>query len=170
MPGVSLSLKLDEALEKFATPLWIAFFTVAAVVQPPSDQIPHWLISTVVWIVRHLLPLPLDRSSTSPVLPVLITAGITGIFSAAYGIALFFFALILRAYMTPPWISWLGTVLLLSIGIGFVSMGALGLCKIPLLHTMAIQDPLPSLNLFWEIGFFLYGLWWLQLYEVVEKR
>jgi hypothetical protein len=170
MAGFSLSLKLDEALEKFATPLWIAFFTVAAVVQPPSDHIPDWLIATVAWIVRHVLPLPLDPSSASPVLTVLITAGITGVFAAAYGIFLFFFVLMLRALMTHAWINWLGTVLLLSIGIGFISMGALALCKVPLLHTMAIQDPLPSLNLFWEIGFFLYGVWWLQLYEVVENR
>jgi hypothetical protein len=82
MAGVSLSLKLDEALEKFATPLWIAFFTVASVVQPPSNHVPDWIIATVAWIVRHVLPLPLDASSTSPVLTVLITAGITGVFCA----------------------------------------------------------------------------------------
>ena len=170
MPGVSLSLKLDEALEKFATPLWIAFFTVAAVVQPTSDRVPDWLITTVAWIVRHMLPLPIDRSSTSPVLTVLITAAITGVFSAAYGISLFFLVLMLRGLMTASWINWFGTLLLLSIGIAFISMGALALCKVPLLHSMAIQDPLPSLNVFWEIGFFLYGLWWLQLYKVLERK
>jgi hypothetical protein len=169
MPGISLSLKVDEALEKLAAPLWIAFFAVAAVVQPPSYHIPDWLIATVAWIVRRL-PLPIDRSSTSPVLTVLITAGITGVFCAAYGLFLFFLIMILRLYMTHPRIHWLGSILQLSIGIGFISMGALALCKIPLLHSMAVQDPLPSLTLFWEIGVLLYGIWWLQLYELVEKR
>jgi hypothetical protein len=170
--GFSFSLKPDEALEKFAAPLWIAFFTVAAIVQPAPWHIPCWLIATFERIIR-LVPSPIDRSSPSPVLTVLITAALTGVFCATYGWLLFYVVLMLRtSFMnaSASWINWLGTALLLSFGIGFISMGSLALCKIPLLHSMAIQDPLPSLNLLWEIGLFIYGVWWLQLYEVVEQK
>jgi hypothetical protein len=42
-------------------------------------------------------------------------------------------------------------------------MGGLALCKIPALQNFAVHDPLPSLNVFWEIGFFTFGLTWLQM-------
>jgi hypothetical protein len=45
----------------------------------------------------------------------------------------------------------------------FIAMGALALCKIPALQSAVLYDPVPSLNLSWELGFFTYGLWCLAV-------
>jgi hypothetical protein len=60
------------------------------------------------------------------------------------------------------WIEILANILLLALGFSFLSIGALALLKI---HGLGIRDPAPSLNLFWELAFFAYGIWWMQTRE-----
>jgi hypothetical protein len=59
-------------------------------------------------------------------------------------------------------IEFVANILLLALGFSFLSIGALALLKI---HGLGIRDPVPSLNLFWELAFFAYGIWWMQTHE-----
>jgi hypothetical protein len=47
--------------------------------------------------------------------------------------------------------------------LAFISMGTLALCKSSALQSAVLYDPVPSLNLFWELGFVTYGLWCLAV-------
>ncbi len=153
----SFSLKDLETLEKFATKLCIPLLAVASVLQPPGEhRLPLWLISTGEWIVL--------RGDHSLTISTLVMAVLwTAVWAA---VCTFFFFLIWLARLAVnghSWAEWLEPILLPFVGSAFLTMGALGLCKIPALHAFGVQDPLPSLNIFWEVGSLTSGLWCMQI-------
>ena len=151
------SFKDVEVLEKFATKLCVPFFAVASVLQPPDGAtIPHWLVAIMATIVKA----PRD----SPTAAVLIATAIWSLIWAVCCTLFLWFMWGIRILVIGySWVEWLGPVLLPASGLIFISMGALALCKIPTLQTFAVHDPLPSLNVFWEVGLFTFGLWCIQL-------
>lgn len=157
----AFSVKDLEIVEKYATKLCVAFFALASVLQPPNrNTFPHWLIATLVRLAEILFP----SQDSSQTLWVLITVALWSLLWALVCSAFLWILWGIRiAVIGYPLVEWLRPVLLPFVGLAFISMGALALCKIPTVQAFAIHDPLPSLNIFWEAGLFTYGLWCLQL-------
>jgi hypothetical protein len=144
-----LSLKDLEVLEKYTAKLFVASFAITSVLQP-------------------LFTLPPDKGPTS----VLGKAAIGGILGAiAYVVPIeviwrFLYTLVtsrsrvLRDLSEP-----LALLVLLGCGLACLGMGALALCKFSGLESVKVGDPLPSVNFFWELVLFAYGLRLLQTYE-----
>src|SRR4029077_6195080 len=137
-------LKDLEILERFAARLCVAFFSVASVLQCPfaCSILPEsvWGRAAcwgVIWGAFCFLSIEVGRESPSKLFLFEV-----GEFKVGKALA----DLLVR-------------VLFPAFAFACFSIGALALCKIPSLQTV---DPLPSLNLFWELGFFMYGLWCFQ--------
>lgn len=157
------SLKDLEVLEKFATKLCVPLFAVASVLQPPeAGLMPRWTVASLSWLVTSVFP----SHAGSLAIAVLATAALWGLFWAGCCILLLWVLLWIGLFLIDySWLDWLRPLLLPGASIAFISMGTLALCKIPALQGFGIRDPVPQLQLFWELGFFTYGLWCGQVSE-----
>ena len=155
------SLRDFETLEKFAAKLCVPLFAAASVLQPPLEHgLPDWLTSAVVLVFKWLFRVNGDV----PPLSILIGAGLWGLIWAGICSAFLWFLWAAGLLVIGhTWAEWLRPVLLPTTGLFFMSMGTLAICKIPALHVLAVNDPVPSLNLLWELGLFTFGLWCMQL-------
>lgn len=109
------------------------------------------LIALVVSFLRWVPPWSFDlfEDGSAGLIGLIRSAAIRRVLRVLIGVAL----LLLNAF--APFLP-------LFLAVSLISIGALALCKLP---EIGVRDPLPSVNLFWELGCFAYGLWWLEIHE-----
>jgi hypothetical protein len=149
------SLKDIAEIEKLSGTLCAPLFAVACLVQPPLGivaKVPPALISAVSWILH-------PGSSFRVLISLSILTLLFGVLCFA-----FIWCMLFVLALMPLRLGWWKTLLLLWVGLSFLSFGALALFKID------GYDPVPSLNVFWELGCASYGFTILRFFDAIAKH
>jgi hypothetical protein len=155
------SLKDFESLDKLSLRLMLPFFAVACLIQPPRHL---WRLD--VWPFTPLIPyLYLQRPLFWHLASMLLLLFIYGLLSA---LTVIFVTIIIHTLgecleMFFRFPKYLVMAYYVMVATPFLSFGLLALAKLT-----GHDDPVPALNLFWELAFFSYGVFLMQWTTVIE--